>query len=130
MAAFYQSILLSNFVINTSGNKLLLAALHSSRDKMKARWASLFALQVPLMLLSYSLVAYILGLTLLVMRPLWIDPWGASSLVSDLGISDVFVRDSVRATDWLSIDCDMLWLFCASICRYFRLRVPFYICPK
>jgi hypothetical protein len=79
MVAFYLSILLSNFGINTAGNTHLLTALQSTQNKKKARWGSLFALQVPIMLLSYSLIAYVVGLTLLVMRPLWTDPWGPST---------------------------------------------------
>jgi hypothetical protein len=82
MLAFYLSLLLSNFAINPLGDKLLLKALHLSKNNMKARWASLFALQVPIMLLSYSLIAYILGMALLVACPLWNDPWGPMSLVS------------------------------------------------
>lgn len=81
MLAFYMSILLSNFAINTLGNKLLLAALQSSRRKLKARWASLFALQVPIMLLSYSLISYVVGLAVLVMRPLWNGPWDTNGPV-------------------------------------------------
>lgn len=99
MVAFYQSILLSNFAINTSGNKFLLAALRSSHDKTKARWASLFALQVPIMLLSYALISYIVGLALLVMRPIWNDPWGTNSLVRVSSISDMFDWDFMRRTD-------------------------------
>ena len=84
MVAFYLSILLSNFTINREGNKLLLIALHSRQDPTKGRWGSLFALQVPMMILSYSLIAYITGLSVMVIRPLWIDPWGPSSQVSNL----------------------------------------------
>jgi hypothetical protein len=82
MLAFYLSLLLSNFAINPAGNKLLLQALHMPKNKMKGRWASLFALQVPIMLLSYSLMLYLGGLGVLVIRPLWTEPWGPKSLVS------------------------------------------------
>lgn len=82
MLAFYLSLLLSNFAINSRGINFLLEALHMPKNKMRARWASLFALQIPIMLLSYALIAYILGLGLLIIRPLWNDPWGPMSLVS------------------------------------------------
>jgi hypothetical protein len=79
--AFYLSILLSNFSINNDGNNILLKVLHKSKYPKKSRWASLFALQMPIMLLSYALIMYIIGLSLLVIRPLWNDPWGNSSFV-------------------------------------------------
>lgn len=37
----------------------------------------LFVLQVPMMLLSYSIISYIVGLVVLVMEPLWRQAWGA-----------------------------------------------------
>ncbi|RDL35949.1 uncharacterized protein BP5553_06561 [Venustampulla echinocandica] len=82
MVAFYLSILLSNFSINPSGPKLLLQTLHRSGNKRKARWGSLFALQLPLMLLSYSLIAYVIGLAVMVVQPLWSEPWGDKSLIA------------------------------------------------
>ncbi|KAI9861717.1 MAG: hypothetical protein M1813_005066 [Trichoglossum hirsutum] len=79
--AFYLSILLTNFSINNDGKNILLKALHKSNHPKKSRWASLFALQMPIMLLSYALMMYIVGLSLLVIKPLWNDPWGHSSFV-------------------------------------------------
>jgi hypothetical protein len=73
--------MLSNFAINNDGNKILLEVLHKTKNPRKSRWASLFALQMPIMLLSYALIMYVLGLSLMVIRPLWNDPWGNSSLV-------------------------------------------------
>jgi H+/Cl- antiporter ClcA len=93
--SFYLSILLSNFAINTNGSKLLLRVLHKTADPKKSRWESLFALQVPLMLLSYALIGYVLGLSLMVVRPLWKEPWGNSSLVRVLIAEDVAKREEL-----------------------------------
>jgi len=82
MIAFYLSILLSNFAINPFGNTLLLRVLHSPKNADKSRWISMFALQIPVTLLSYALMLYIFGLSFLVIQPLWNDPWGHSSLIA------------------------------------------------
>ncbi|KAH8665218.1 hypothetical protein BGZ60DRAFT_411003 [Tricladium varicosporioides] len=81
MVAFYLSILLSNFAINPAGPKILLKTLHKRGNMRKARWGSLFALQLPLMMLSYSLIAYVIGLAVMVVQPLWSHPWEDRSLV-------------------------------------------------
>ncbi|KAH0559487.1 hypothetical protein GP486_003995 [Trichoglossum hirsutum] len=79
--AFYLSILLTNLSINNDGDSILLKALCRSGRQKKSRWTSLFALQMPIMLLSYALMMYIVGLSLLVIRPLWHEPWGNNSIV-------------------------------------------------
>ncbi|KAE8445375.1 hypothetical protein EG329_013497 [Mollisiaceae sp. DMI_Dod_QoI] len=80
--AFYLTILLSNFAVNVDGNKILLQVLQKKNDPTKSRWWSLFALQMPIMLLSYALIMYVAGLSLMVIRPLWNDPWGDYHLVA------------------------------------------------
>ncbi|KAE9368909.1 hypothetical protein N431DRAFT_428640 [Stipitochalara longipes BDJ] len=82
--AFYLTILLSNFAIKSDGNAILLKALRKTNYQKKSRWASLFALQMPIMLLSYALIMYIVGLSLMVIRPLWTEPWGNSSFIAIL----------------------------------------------
>lgn len=42
----------------------------------------IFVLQVPGMLLSLSLISYFMGLSLLVIFPLWEGEWGAGMKVS------------------------------------------------
>ncbi len=79
--AFYLTILLSNFAIKNDGNAILLKSLRKTKYQTESRWASLFALQMPIMLLSYALIMYIVGLSLMVIRPLWTEPWGNSCLV-------------------------------------------------
>lgn len=81
MFAFYLTILLSNFAINKQGDKLLLNSLGRRSDPQKPAWISLFALQVPMMILSYSLISYITGLSVMVLIPLWSDPWGNGTKV-------------------------------------------------
>ncbi len=82
--AFYLTILLSNFAINANGNNILLRVLHKKNDPTKSRWGSLFALQMPIMLLSYALIMNVTSLSLMVIRPLWNDPWGDYHLVYSL----------------------------------------------
>jgi hypothetical protein len=47
------------------------------------------------MLLSYALIGYVLGLSLMVIRPLWNDPWGNGSLVRILTTGDVACREEL-----------------------------------
>ena len=129
MLAFYLGLLLSNFAINPSGNKLLLKALHMPKNTMRARWASLFALQVPIMLLSYALIAYIVGLALLIFWPLWSEPWGPMSWVSP---AFCLCLHNIITTSYLILNIGRgcfrgLFDFCHS---HFRFRVSFYICPE
>lgn len=42
----------------------------------------IFVLQVPGMLLSFSLISYFMGLSLLVIFPLWEGEWGTGMKVS------------------------------------------------
>lgn len=90
--AFYLSILFSNFAIHNNGTNILLAVLHKTRNAEKSRWASLFALQMPIMFLSYALILYILGLSLMVIRPLWNAPWGNSSWVSVISLNILEIK--------------------------------------
>jgi hypothetical protein len=82
MVAFYLTILMANFSIHPNGQEILLKTLRQKNDERKARWISLFTLQLPIMLFSYSLISYVLGLLLLVMRPLWNIAWGKDGMVS------------------------------------------------
>ena len=50
---------------------------HAARPSMLC----LYILQVPMMLLSYSIISYIVGLGVLVLRPLWLEPWGSDGKV-------------------------------------------------
>jgi len=46
------------------------------KRKDKPSFMGLFVLQVPMMLLSYSIISYIVGLIVMVMAPLWRQAWG------------------------------------------------------
>ncbi|KAK6342140.1 hypothetical protein TWF730_001618 [Orbilia blumenaviensis] len=45
------------------------------------RYASLWVLQTPTQLLSYSIISYVLGLSVMIISHLWEGPWGDGSKV-------------------------------------------------
>jgi hypothetical protein len=59
--------------MNDGGNKALLSVLHKTGTPQHNGWVSLFALEVSIMLLSYAFIMYGLGLSFMVVRPLWND---------------------------------------------------------
>ncbi|KAL4911371.1 hypothetical protein BDW74DRAFT_172834 [Aspergillus multicolor] len=90
IGAFYTSILLSDFDLrddeNGDAERLLLALRgevkrehddsrrnHGSRGRANGlpRRRMLFLLQAPIMLLSYSILSYLVGLLLWIVAPLW-----------------------------------------------------------
>jgi hypothetical protein len=81
--------------MNDGGNKALLSVLHKTGNPQHSGWVSLFALQVPIMLLSYALIMYVLGLSFMVVRPLWNDHWEKNSLVCILNLCNALIRDEI-----------------------------------
>ncbi|KAK6502588.1 hypothetical protein TWF506_003168 [Arthrobotrys conoides] len=55
-------------------------------DTKIGRYASLWVLQTPTQLLSYSIISYILGLSVMILRKLWEGPWSNDSKIALLYI--------------------------------------------
>ncbi|RDW93471.1 uncharacterized protein DSM5745_00793 [Aspergillus mulundensis] len=82
IGAFYTSILVSSFDLRDDGNgdveRLLLSLRGQARNDEDGggmngppRRRMLFVLQAPIMLLSYSILSYLVGLLLWIVAPLW-----------------------------------------------------------
>lgn len=79
MVAFHHIILFANFGTDPQGPRKLLEAISKNG---KPDFIFLYVLQVPVMLLSFSLMSYFMGLSLLVIFPLWGEEWGVGMKVS------------------------------------------------
>ncbi|KAL8781089.1 MAG: hypothetical protein Q9213_006171 [Squamulea squamosa] len=80
--AFHLGILFSAYDIRPDRAERLLDMLTHAR-KEEPRWRSQWLLQMPIALFSWSVISYLVGLALLVVRPLWKvgwerDGWGSS----------------------------------------------------
>lgn len=80
IVAFHYIILFTNFNIDPEGPRKVLRAISS--DGVRPDFVFLYVLQVPEMLLSFSLISYFMGLSLLVTPPLWEEEWGTGMKVS------------------------------------------------
>ena len=52
-----------------------------SRRKGKPEVLFVSTLEAPLLLMSYSVIAYLFGLAIMVVQPLWSEAWGDESKV-------------------------------------------------
>ena len=92
VVAFQLNILIATYDSRKDGVEKLLRMVKHEKHVVRPSTRALFTLQVPMMLLSYSIMSYIVGLGVLVLRALWTEPWG----------SDVKVRAPVlRRLSWL-----------------------------
>lgn len=70
ITAFHLSMLLSTYDTRKHGIMLLIDSIKRG-DEKEIYGSSLFILQIPNMLLSYSIISYIVGLCLMIVQPLW-----------------------------------------------------------
>ncbi|KAI9807524.1 MAG: hypothetical protein M1825_005464 [Sarcosagium campestre] len=82
--AFHLSILIANSDSQLRGPAVF-ADLLKARSTGRARPGVLFILQVPVMLLSYAIISYLVGLGVLVMYPLRLA-WADESKIAVVGI--------------------------------------------
>jgi hypothetical protein len=68
--AFHLSILMSTAEIHEDGKVKLMHALRGNRQTSPGK-SGVFVLQTPILLLSYSIISYLVGLAVLVIGPLW-----------------------------------------------------------
>lgn len=72
IVAFHLTILLGTYELGR-GHQLVDALKQTVSDKPK--FSAMFIFQAPVMLLSYAIISYVVGLSVAVLRPLWTVPW-------------------------------------------------------
>lgn len=72
IVAFHLTILLGTYELGR-GHQLIDALKQTVSDKPK--FSAMFIFQAPVMLLSYAIISYVVGLSVAVLRPLWTVPW-------------------------------------------------------
>lgn len=80
--AFQHSLMFTSFSIHPDGPRGVLEVICRDGLEHEPDMAFIFSLQVPGMLLSLSLISYFMGLSLLIIFPLWEGEWGAEMKVS------------------------------------------------
>lgn len=80
VTAFHLTLLISLYESDEEALDYLLETLRGSSD-VSPRFLSLYILQVPMMLLSYALISYTVGLSILLLSPLWSAQWNNHSKV-------------------------------------------------
>ncbi|KAL8651759.1 MAG: hypothetical protein Q9226_004564, partial [Calogaya cf. arnoldii] len=76
--ALHLGILFSAYDIRPDRAERILDMLQQ-RDKEEPRWRSQWVLNMPIALFSWSVISYLVGLALLVVRPLWKVGWERDS---------------------------------------------------
>jgi hypothetical protein len=71
--AFHLSIVMSTADIRHNGKMELMESLRRDSESSPSI-IGLFILQAPVLLLSYAIMSYLVGLALMVVSPLWNDP--------------------------------------------------------
>ncbi|MCJ1250779.1 hypothetical protein MMC30_008007 [Trapelia coarctata] len=79
--AFHLSILIATYTARSDGAQKLLSVVKTKKGN-KPSITGLYILQVPMMLLSYSIISYIMGLIIMVMEVLWRDAWSDNSKIA------------------------------------------------
>ena len=79
--AFHLSILFSAYDVSADRADMLLGMLKRPSED-RPRDHHLWVLQVPITLFSWGVISYIIGLAVLVLRPLWIVAWNRDCWVS------------------------------------------------
>jgi len=82
ITAFHLCIFVTAYETNEQGKEHLLDMLQG-RDARVPRLLSLYILQIPIMLLSYATISYAVGLSVLVLQPLWSFEWNDKSKVRE-----------------------------------------------
>ncbi|KAF2807173.1 uncharacterized protein BDZ99DRAFT_522798 [Mytilinidion resinicola] len=83
--AFHLSIVINTADIRVGGKKELMESLRGDSQSSSSKFG-LFIFQTPILLLSYSIMSYLIGLTLLVVSPLWNHP-----SVDEMQIASTFI---------------------------------------
>ncbi|KAI4256444.1 MAG: hypothetical protein L6R42_006220 [Xanthoria sp. 1 TBL-2021] len=79
--AFHLGILFSAYDIRPDRADRILDML-KQREKEEPRWRSQWVLNMPIALFSWSVISYLVGLALLVVRPLWKVGWERDSWIA------------------------------------------------
>ena len=81
--AFHLNILLAAYDVNTDRIGALVNLVKPDEDANKPSPYNLWILQSPVALFSWAVISYMVGLGVLILRPLWTEAWSQDHWVSN-----------------------------------------------
>ena len=119
--AFHLGILFSAYDASSDRAARLLDMI-KHRNKLQPRKKSLQVLQMPIALFSWGIISYIIGLAILVLRPLWTSGWVRESWVRQNSFScqGLMLIGGIDCHRWVGVrdpECRGLYLDCVDDIR-------------